>query len=145
MPLMPKVSLSTVIHLFIVAVFLGLLFYSKSLYQENQELTKQYIEIKVVYEEKVKALTVCSTATGKLKEREKEITAAAAAAVAEAKKEANISYAYAQTLLRKRPGVPKITPENEKDFGGSDVMIQMKDYLSAQQLINDYIENEAAL
>ncbi len=141
---MPKVSLSTVIHLFIVAVFLGLLFYSKNLYEENQKLTKQYVEITVVYKQKEAALEECSKSTQALKKKEAEITKNAKGAVAEAKKESAVEYKQANDFIYKKPKAPVITDINVKNYGGDDTMIQMKDCLATHQLVNDAIDAELA-
>lgn len=142
---MPKVSLSTVIHLVIVAVFMGMLFFSKVLWDKNEALKKTNIEITLVYEEKVKALALCSGGVLKLKERETKITKEAVAAVTEAKKEALVQYKASNAFLFKKPKAPVVTAANVQDFGGTNVEVQIKDYLATQKMINDMIDVEMAI
>ena len=144
MPKMPKVSITTLIHLAIVAVFFGMLFFSKVLWDKNEALKKTNIEITLVYEEKVKALAECSGGVIKLKKREDEITKEAQKAVELAKKQALVEYKEANAYLFKKPKAPVITAANVQDFGGPDKEVQVSDYLATQKLVNDMIEAELA-
>lgn len=144
MPTMPKLSLNTYIHIAVAIAFLAMLYVSKMLWNQNEVLTETNIKITTIYQEKVAALTSCSNGVIALKKRENEITENAKAAVAEAKKEAVVEYKASNAYLFKKPKAPVITSANVQDYGGNDTMIQLKDYLATQKLINDFIDEQAA-
>lgn len=138
----PEVSLKTYLYGVVLFVLMGLGLYCNYLGKENDKLTIANSEISKSYDKKVKALTECSDGVKALKDREDELTKNAAVAVEKAKKEAEAHYKAAADILARKPKQPVVTPENEKDYGGNDVMVQLKDYLASHELINEIIDKE---
>lgn len=139
---MPKLSMSVYYHLSIVAVFLGLLFFSRMMWNKNEVLTEANTKITLVYEEKVRALQTCSSGVVALKKKDDELTKNAKVAVEEAKKSAKVDYKSSSDTLFKKPKAPVITKANVQDYGGEDTMVQLKDYLATQKLVNDLIDEK---
>ncbi len=139
---MPAFSISTYIYATLAALFLILGLYCKHLSGEVDSLKTTNTTLTSKYNDKVTALTTCSDATAALKTHEEEMDKASAAAVEKAKIESVIDYKASQAKLFRKPVDPVVNKENEKDYGGPDIMVQLKDYLSSQQFINEVIDNE---
>lgn len=140
MPSMPTFSISTYIQLTLGAILLALGFYCNVLMDRNDSLTQKNTELTSSYNAKVEALTTCSKATTELKAKEIKLTADALIAVAEAKKKAVLDYKASNDFLFRKPKPPVITPENVINYGGAETSIQLGDYLSTQELMNEFID-----
>lgn len=128
------------IYAIIAGMVLMLGLYCKTLKEDNTKLSKSIGELTVLNEVQGKTMLACSDGTAKLKDREAEITENAKVALAEAKKEAEGNYKRYRDIIHRQPKEPVVTKDNEQEYGGSDIMIQLKDYLSAHDLANEEID-----
>jgi uncharacterized protein YoxC len=136
----PGIPLKTYLVGAVAAVFLTVSLYCKVLYDENAELKTKYSELTNSYDKKVTALTECSNGVANLAKREEELTKNAKEAVDKAKKGAAAEYKASNDILFRKPVQPEVTHVNAKDYGGDDVMVQLKDYLATQLLMNELID-----
>lgn len=141
MPKMPTLSLTTYLKLGVLALFIALGIYCNVLRNEVADLTKSNTLLVHGYQEKVDALAICSGNTEELEKAQDTLTKNARIAVAEAKKEAVVEYKKSNAYLFRKPQEPVITKDNEKEYGGNDVMVQLKDYFASQQLMNEIIDS----
>jgi len=137
---MPTLSISTYIHLALVAAILALGVYCKILRSENSSLTSSNTLLTTSMQVKIKALKDCSDATQAVADKSALVTADAKKAIEEAKKSSAVDYLKSNQVLISKPVAPIITKDNAKNYGGLDTMIQEKDYLATQQLANDAID-----
>jgi uncharacterized protein YdgA (DUF945 family) len=132
-----------VLNLLIKGSVILLAWYVLDLRDENSALKVSLNTYKPLAEKQAKLLTECDTNTKALVAAEKKNTQDAKKAVEQAKKEAGVERERANDLARRRPKQVVVTKETEKDYGGNDTMIQLKDYLSTHELANEEIELRA--
>lgn len=125
----------------VTASLLGMSVYCKSLKSENTTLSDTLAQKVLIISQKDDAIKLCSDNTEKLKKEGETLSSNAIAAIAIAKVEAVKDYKDSQTILIRKPKPVVVTPDNAKDFGGEDKSVQLTDYLSTQDLVNEYIDN----
>jgi hypothetical protein len=126
-----------------LTLFIGLLAYCNMLRKENTELHKAAGASQAIESQQSKVLLMCDKNTKDLKALEEKNYEDAKAAVEKAKKDAADDYAHASDIAHRKPKEPVVNSDNEKYYGGNEIMTQLKDYLATHYLANEEIERRA--